>query len=210
MKVLFALIGPNPPICNVANNRFFVIGVAADIDPMVIGSPLRILRLIIHKPALAPYFRQETPPPLLELTRRYSFALLYESAVAGVPYGVRGPFKFRSWGVSCESEDGTKHILEHVELDLGERAWQVDPLDAHENFNTWAIYESPRDFPGLFVMRRHTVVVGAGEGGIKADGLGIIATSVLEARLVIPVGSTKITMNIGQTRDPGIPVEEWI
>lgn len=66
----------------------------------------------------------------------------------------------------------------------------------------WTVYESPRDFPGLFIIRPHEA-----DPQYRPLMCHIEANSLDEARAMLPAGLT----NIGKDKrdDPKI-VEVWI
>lgn len=66
----------------------------------------------------------------------------------------------------------------------------------------WTIYERPRDFPDVFVVREWRVV-----GGRSQPGDALSAPTLEEARELVPLDCVKLARSDGD--DPKI-VETWI
>lgn len=71
---------------------------------------------------------------------------------------------------------------------------------------TWALYDSPADYPGKFVVRRFAIVRGEIEPAPEFFPTAVV-DSLEEARSHIPLNLARIPATYGE--DP-VVVEEWL
>lgn len=67
----------------------------------------------------------------------------------------------------------------------------------------WVVYERPRDFPAHFVVRMHVV----GPGGRTRFGEARLATTLADARKLVPPGRTRLPR---VPADDPVIVETWL